>query len=308
MDSKDVSINLFVKNNPDIIELWFRKMKIFKPTRMSMSNYTDNKRKRYVDKNFYEELNREISEGEFKISYYGVIMNNWISSNKYYKDHDSVLLSAYLEREIYDDNEGEILILIDGIMENNGIVGRMVESKSAYSWVDKLVKSDSEELIDIEKLPGYEVEINNIWYGASWKMWFNTPYYEYVPKNIIENYKDCYKNEKISSECICITLYEDMSDYNNPIHKELQVKFKEAINFDELVKKAEATVVKKPVDPHTAIEFGDYKNGGKRRVINYLDDEEKSTRRSKAVQAEVVYCDGDGKFLFVETKPIDEID
>ena len=312
-----VSIDLFVKNNEDLIEKWFKKMKYFTPTKMLLN--LDDRSKRFNQKSFFSELVTEINNDKFTLYYHN--WKNWVSCHKSYENINLINLSAKFEKDNYEKKKEEIHFLINDIMKNYGIDARIVNSTDKYWQNDKHVYthvSNNKSIEDIfaidmftnsmEKMPGYEIKIGEIWHGASWKMWFNTPYYEYVPKNILENYNDCYKNEKISSECICITLYEDVNDYDNPQNRELQLKFKRAINFDELVKNARADEIKKTQDPKISIQFGDYKNGGKRRVINYLDDEEKSTRRSKAVQAEVVYCDREGKFLFAEIKPIDEID
>lgn len=323
MENKSVSIWLFMVNNKEIIEEWFKEMKLFEPTSMMIDR--NKKSRKYNEKKFFVELSEKIKEKFFNINYDGE--NNRISVNKNHENLDAILMTSFIEKKIYKEKKKEINSLVKKLMVKCGIIARIVDSTDSfwqnntslrnYETYEKSVKgiplkkdlNDPDKYeVDIEKMPGYEENINNIWYGAAWKMWFNTPYYQYVPKDTLENYKDCYKNEKLSDECICITLYEDIDDYDNPKNRELQWKFKKAINFDELVRKAKENKIKKPVDPEIAFEYGDYKNGAKRRKITYLNDVMDIAHKSKATQAEIIYYDSNGKFLSQEIKEIEELE
>lgn len=319
-----ISINLFLKNKANIIEEWFKKMKYFAPTSMLLE--LTKKQRKFGDKNFFLDLLKEISKDKFSMYYHDG--KNRVSCHKSYENIDSILLSAVFEKEVYDKNKEEIYLLINNIMVNFGIDGRIVDSTDDY-WqhniflrnYDTFKKSSigiplkinhnntSENLVDVEKMPGYAVDINNVWHGAAWKMWFNKPYYEYVAKEVIENYKDCYKNEKLSNDCFCITLYENMEDYDKPENRELQWKFKKAINFDELLRKVKEIESrnKKKVDPEIELETGEFENGGKRRKITYLNDVFEITHKSKATQAEIIEYDGNGKFIWQGMKKIEEL-
>ena len=113
-------------------------------------------------------------------------------------------------------------------------------------------------------------------------MWFNDFYYQYIPKESIENFSDCYSNEKLSDTCRCITLYENLWDYNNPEKRQRQWKFKEAINFVENVNKLKSNKELTNSDPHFEILNGQFEHGGVRLFKFYFDKEGKDTTKSRA--------------------------
>ncbi|MGF6906640.1 hypothetical protein [Fusobacterium sp. PH5-44] len=324
MKSKDqiVLIDLFIHNNLSVIKQWFEKMKLFEPKQMCATTFTKGNYKKYNEKQFFGELEREISKEKYTVSYNDQV--NTISYIRNRNSKDVLIASANLSMDIYKKNQEEITFLINEIMEKCGVVARIVHlddyfwqnniDKNYYSLHNKSLdgiplrkapKHQNKMIVDVYKMPGYEEIINNIWFGAAWKMWFCSPYYEYIPEEILLEYKDAYKMEKLSFDCVYINLYEDISDYDEPVNRALQTKFKEIVNFDEVVEMARKDKRYRAAGPETEIKEGNFSHGGIKLFRVYLDNSNKNVPKSKATKVRVIEYDKSGKVVWSEVREIE---
>jgi len=317
-----VLIDLFIHNDSAMIKKWFEEMKLFVPKQMVGSLLTKGNYKKYNEKTFFANVEKEFTKEKFNISYHEE--NNSISATRNRNSKDISIISAGLEVDLYKDHEEEITFLINNIMEKNGVVGRIVHyddnfwqnnmDKNYYNLhnksldgipLRKLPKHQNKVIVDIQKMPGYEEVVNNIWFGAAWKMWFASPYYEYIPEETLANFTDCYKNEKLPSDCICITLYENVNDYDEPENRELQWKFKKAVDFDNVVDAARKAKKYKSAGPETEIKEGNFSHGGVKLFRVYLDINGHNVPKSKATKVRVIEYDKSGKVVWSEVREIE---
>lgn len=315
MEDNRIEIKLCIRNDLQYVKEWFLKLLLFKPDRMKLQNYKKGKFISYNEKIFIEEMNKEIIN-----SNYSIFVKDYKNSITCFLNYDSPgisILTATLAYDIFRDNEEKIYSLTNEIMGNVGIVGRIVSSEdyfwqnnidiSMYADRNKSIKDiplvehpifRGKQAVDIKKLPGYEEQVAYIWVGATWKMWFNSSYYQYVSEYGIANFEACYSNEKISDSCRCITLYENVLDYEKRENRRRQWDFKKAIKFEETVKVVKEKSVSKYNDPHMEISNGQFEHGGVKLFTVYLDDNNNSVTKSKASKMKIVEYDQAGNVVW----------
>ena len=323
MIKKDrIDIDLVINNNPTMVKKWFEGMILFEPQQMRIRKLSKNKRSKYKQSKFFNEMEKEILNEEYIVSCYDQI--NDIQSSKDYNSK-IIKISAIFDIDIYKKSEQDIINLIDIIMMDSGIVSnitilndwffqntrdldnyRIYEKSLEGIPVKESTRFKDEMIVDVEKLPGYDERIDDIWFGVAWKMWFNKPYYEFISKDILENFQDCFENRKVSSDCINITLYEDMEDYDNPKNRELQWKFKDATNFNAVLEKYRKTGINRVYDPTHEIKEGDFEHGGIKLTQAYFDAEGNNVHKSQAVEVRIAEIDKDGKVVWKEKRDISD--
>ena len=314
-EKQTISIKICLYENTSIVKKWFKEMLLFTPTHMTLPSRTKSTTKKYKQDYFFERLNKEFLVDIYKISCSDDINNIHCFKNSTSKD--VMICSASIDIKLYKTSEKSIMSLIDEIMNTTGIVAIIYNLNdwfwqnntqlNIYEWKNRSLDGiplkphrifKNEMAVDVEKFPGYDEQIDSIWFGAAWKMWFGEPYYEFISKEAIENFKDCYKNEKTAGNCRCITLYEDMDDYENPANRARQWKFKEAIDFQNVIEKLRETGINRVDDPELEIEIGEFAHGGIRLFKGYFDDEGNSVPKSKASKMKISEHGTDGSVLW----------
>lgn len=316
MERKEcIVITLRIRNHPELAKKWISEMQYFTPKLMSLGNRTNYKMVSYKEKKFLNELDMALEEEEYSVKLWdrgngllGIIKNN---------HNITTMLDVLLEYDIFLSNQEKIYSLINNIMNEAGVVGISVSATDSR-WQNNTelepYKSANRSLegiplkkhpyrkgmqaVDVDQLPGHEEVVGGIWFGAVWKMWFHESYYQYVPREGVENFKDCYSNEEISDTCRCITLYQNVLDYEKPENRERQIKFKEAVRFQESVEKLKETVKNMPQNPHMEINKGEFEHGGVKQVRVYLDDDENQVRKEKASKVRIVEYDESDKVIW----------
>ena len=321
MGKGKVLVKLYIDNNSEMIKKWFEQMMLFEPNKMLLGAHTKNKYVKYKKNIFFGKIGEKILDNKFDVGYKDKINHVYCLKNNNSKD--IVIYSASIEKDIYKTKEQEIFLLIDDIMLSGGILGR-IQYLDDWFWQNHTDVSDYEEKygslegiplipnrifdnemeVDVEKFPGYGEQIDDLWFGAAWKMWFGEPYYEFVSKEAIENFKDCYKNKQITDNCRCITLYEDMDDYENPENRARQWKFKEAIDFQNVIEKLRETGINRVSDPELEIETGEFAHGGIRLFKGYFDNEGNIVPKSKASKMKLTEHGEDGSVLWEDEQNI----
>lgn len=316
MDNKNrVTIMLSIKNNIDYAREWMMQMALFNPTKMKLRHYKKNKFVSYKEKVFVEEISKEIDETNYSFMLEDDI--NVIDAFMNCNSTEVAILSAMLDYDIFIRNEEKIYTFINDIMTQTGIVGRIasLEDHVLQNNIDveeykRRKKSlfgvplkphpifKGQKAIAVEKLPGYEELIGNITFGADWKMWFHDSYYQYVSEDAIVKFQDCYSNEKISDTCRCITLYENLLDYDKYKHRRRQWKFKKATKFKETVKELKEKGTLANNDPHIEISNGDFEHGGVKMFRVYFDEKGNTVRKSKATKVKIAEYNQAGKIVW----------
>lgn len=95
------------------------------------------------------------------------------------------------------------------------------------------------EMIDTESFPGHNhFTKEGIWFGSSWRMWFGHKYFSFIPKDKLLAFSDGYRNLELNDGSISIILYENIWEYDNPLNREIQWKFRKIVGIDEVAHKA----------------------------------------------------------------------
>ncbi len=315
MDQKErVAIKLCIKSNADYVKKWLTYMKLFEPKEMKFKKYKNGKFVSYKKNVFGEEVDRELKGKEYDIFLQGD--QNYINCIKT-NNNQVIRLLAIINYSTFIDHENDIYLLINEIMSEVGIVARIVSLEDNF-WqtnmdVDYYLNENkslegiplkkhpifqNEKAVDVEKLPGYETQIENIWFGAAWKMWFNDEYYQFVSREAIADFEDCYSNAKISTNCRCITLYSHVLDYNKSENRQKQWNFKSAIKFQEIVENLKQ--ISKPMEGTVNVEIlnGEFEHGGIKKILVYLDDNNNSISKAQASKIRVTEYNSKGEIVW----------
>ncbi len=95
-------------------------------------------------------------------------------------------------------------------------------------------------LIDLESIPTHHHFImtgDKLWFGACAIMYFSELYYKYIPKKIWEEFTECEENIILENGLRKIVLYNNLSDFENPINRSKQWAFRKQLGIDEVAHK-----------------------------------------------------------------------
>lgn len=300
-----ITIEIQLKYNSitvDFIKYWFETMSYFKPIRMSGYNLTNRNTRKYYKNKFYDGIEKELVNDQAKLELTGDK-----NSIRIYKDlsrtKENIWLSCNLNYDIYKENQKEIMEKIDNIMiKYDGIVAYQ-QSLNDWFWQNnrdismyetrgksldnvRFTKScifPDKDIVDLEYMPGHTRLAKGLWFGSCWMMWYGEEYYNYVSKDAIENFNDCYENKKISERCTRITLFEDPMDYDSEENRRRQWSFGKKANIYEIGKQLKESDKNISVhDPEMEINSGNFEHGGVRQIIYYYDEKKRPMIKSKA--------------------------
>ena len=289
-------------NKQDVIE-WFTIIECFQPKDMRCKKLTKGKFRKYNKKKFYEALEQELVDADSSIKTCDDNNEIWV-----YKNHNNgknMLFKCTLDNNTFKNNMRNIFTMIDRfIIQNKAIfsyVGLLSdlflqnnEDISEYELAGKSLKNarikksdifEDEDIIDIEYNPGHYHIIMGMYFGSFWKMWFGEEYFQYVPKELLKSFKDCYENKQLSENSFRITLYEDPWDFDKEENRERQWSFRKHTGIDEVAERLEEAAKNQPVDDgNTKIEIfeGEYEHGGIRICKYYYNEKDELIEKSKA--------------------------
>lgn len=322
-----IKIYIVIKNESIINEnvtQWFKRMSFFHPTDMACKKLTGGKFKKYDLKKFYENISKEI-----EVTYVNNIRikggKNSISIRKDDIDNGISSLCCKLEYDIFQVNSACILSIIDKYMlDYNGIVAYVCSLQDLY-WQDNefideyelkgrslegvVIKKCSifpdKDIVDIRHNPGHTHIINGIWLGSCWKMWYGKEYFRYVPKYVLVNFTACYENKKLSDDCIRITLYESVWEYDKNENRDIQMDFRKSTGIDEVANNLK-NVGNLSADIDTSIEIneGAFEHGGIRLVKYYYDSKDELTVKSQATEVRIYELGEKGEVMWSDIKKI----
>jgi hypothetical protein len=72
---------------------------------------------------------------------------------------------------------------------------------------------------------------------ASWKMWFGPPFFELVPKERIISFPLAIDIRELSNGEVYVQLFDNMEESASKDNIERQRRWREWLDFDELIKK-----------------------------------------------------------------------
>lgn len=302
------SISLFtIDVTYDIIEKWIKIAgSYFEPQRMSINQGGTRK---YNEKKMYENIKKELQNGvQLRLS--DKDNSFWISYNAQSAHITSMTMILDDAKDLFLDRA------IDELMVEKGIVAskcsleddtlQNLEDVDLYKWKGgsrwgvktKYSKTFNRKVIDTEYNPGHSHRPNGIWFGARYMMWFGSPYYQYIEKEKLKSFRNCYENVELDNEVIRIRLYENIWDYDKKASRKIQWDFRRSVGIDAVAHRLEE-IDAKTLRTNAAIEMfmGNFPNGGTRLTKSYFDDQENNVPKDKATKVRICEFSEKGELL-----------
>ncbi len=293
-----------------ILESWLKKAcEYFIPVDMRRRKSTNGKYHKYNEKRFWCGLDDELKEQKILIELSADTNYISISQNAWNKDY--LYLTFVLGNEISDSNFEEDFqeyILENAIVAYSSSfedsVQQSAKSVTYYEMKDLSldgVKLKDSKTVDIEYNPGHMHYVNGLMFGSCYRMWFGKEFYQYISKEKLQSFSNCYENIELENEVTRITLYENLWDFAKPENREIQWDFRRSVGMDEVAHALEEEFSKKKVtDPEVEIKTGSFPHGGIRLIHQYFDGNGNITHKSKAKIVKSAEYSADGKILFSE--------
>lgn len=142
--------------------------------------------------------------------------------------------------QMYNGIVGYAVSCEDQKWQNNTDIEAFIESNKSLEHVTYKPHffHKDREMIDIESFPGHNhFSKEGIWFGSSWKMWFGKRYYSFIPKDRLLAFSDGFNNLEFNDGSISIVLYENIWEYDKPINRAIQWKFRKVVGIDEVAHK-----------------------------------------------------------------------
>ena len=322
----EITINVIFNkdkiNKEDVME-WLSISEYFQPKEMKCKRLTKGKYYKYSKKKFYENREQELLEAYCSIKICDDNNDIWIYKNR--TNRNNIILTCTLDKKIFNDNKNYIFTMIDHFITQNKVIFSYAGVFTDLVWQNtksindyklagkslkdiKIKKSDTflyENVVDIEYNPGHYHIINGMYFGSFWKMWFGEEYFQYVPKELLKSFKDCYENKQLSENSFRITLYEDPWDFDKKENRERQWSFRKHTSIDEVAERLEEAAKNQPVeDGNTKIEIfeGEYEHGGIRICKYYYNEKDELIEKSKASKIVTYELGKSGEIVWSNTE------
>ncbi len=121
--------------------------------------------------------------------------------------------------------------------ENEIMISNYELLEKSHTGLPKYFDSlEGMEVIDISNNPGRMDLVAGMWLGATWRMYFGKPFFEYVPKEKLLSFPEAYHMEELENGVVFIQLYEKLFESSGEENRALQQSFREWVGMDELVK------------------------------------------------------------------------
>jgi len=160
-------------------------------------------------------------------------------------------------------------------------------------------------VLDIESLPGHVHHIDygdKLSFGSCWKMYFAPIYYKYIPKQLFDDFNDCFENVVFPDGLRRIILHENIVDFDLPENRARQWAFRRQLGIDSIaheLKKARGRI--EPRNLPVLITKKDCKVG-QTRVTRFLGGSGALVGRDLARKKEIKeYLDDGVTVVFEET-------
>lgn len=225
----------------------------FTPERMRGVYISNQKSCKYNKKKLYNGLEKELNSQKTLLSLFDEKNRFTISKNA--QENDTATISLIIDKSlVLVDIDG----MIDSFMSQCGIVAfkcsldddfwQNAEDLSYYTSENKSLEGiktktrlygNREEIVDIEYNPGHSHTARGIWFGSCYRMWFGKAYYQYIEKQELQKFDNCYENKELENDVIRITLYEDMWAYDKRENRKIQWDFRKRTGMDEATHRLE---------------------------------------------------------------------
>lgn len=309
MDKRIIyNINLnSIDITPDFVEKWIRIVcNYFKPQWMHINR---EKGRKYNEKKLNENIKQGITNG---IQLHLSGEKSWLSILHRAQSPHITSMSIALEdaKDMLLDGAIEELMIEKGIVASKcslkddtlqdleDVDWYKREGGSMWGVKTKYSKTFNRRIIDTEYNPGHSHYTNGLWFGSCYMMWFGSPYYQYIEKEKLKSFRNCYENVELDNEVIRIRLYENIWDYDKKASRKIQWDFRRSVGIDAVAHRLEEIEAKTPItDAAIEMFMGNFPNGGTRLTKSYFDDQENNVPKDKATKVRICEFSEKGELL-----------
>jgi hypothetical protein len=328
--SRDVNIDVYIYNGNDLYKKeWFEFfVKLIKPKKMQFAELTNRKKKNYSEKEFFNEYMKKKEYGIGNISISSDFSEDKFENIYLHKTKEAHVYSASLIFDNYKNNEKLIEEFLNNFfMKVKGSSAHIIELDDWYFQNEKDLehlqrkgvniekmnkKSDSlrGEIADIEYNPGHDHRPYGLWFGSCWKMWYGHNYYQFISKDKLSDFKDCYENVELEDGSRRITLYENIEDYDKPENRERQWSFRKSVGIDEVaheLEKEEKENPRKVSEEEVIVEIRqdiETAHGGILEYREYFNEKGLSVPKKRATKVIILESDGKGTIVHKEEREV----
>lgn len=173
-----------------------------------------------------------------------------------------------------------------------------------HSHLPKKQTDSGRVVLDVSGQPGRRTPFPGLWLQAAPRMWFGGKVFDYIPRNRLLSFPEANRVEELSSGVIFIELFEDPFAASLPENRAKQKAFRDWVWMDDLEKMAPG-LPRGTDDLAFKIETGSFPHGGVRRVTQWMGEDGRPTRSSRAVKKiSIEYGEG-GEVVWRETVKIE---
>ena len=174
----------------------------------------------------------------------------------------------------------------------------------------KTVGTKPVERPDPEQFPAHTHNIDGIWFGCCYEMWFGSDYDKYIPLEKLRSFNQCKLNETLENGTVHIVLYDSPDDFASEksvanawaLRKHTECD-KEADFWEAQVRELSKGLGQQVYE----IEEGKFPHGGIRLIKTYLDENGKHVPKHEAVKVHISEREHDGKAVFEKTVELNKI-
>jgi hypothetical protein len=328
--SKKIKISLYIYNGTDLYkEEWFKFfVKLIKPEEMKFGELTNRKYQKYDENKFFINYMEEKEYGIGNISIRSEFIDKKYENIYLLKTKNTYIYSCDLKYKNYKKHEKEIEKFIDeffiktkastvyitdvsdSVMQNLDDLDMLKMFGVDIEKINKKPNSLRGEIADIEYNPGHNHRPYGLWFGSCWKMWYGHNYYQFISKDKLSDFKDCYENVELEDGSRRITLYENIDDYDKPENRERQWSFRKSVGIDEVaheLEKEEKENPRKVSEEEVIVEIRqdiETVHGGILEYREYFNEKGLSVPKKRATKVIILESDGKGTIVHKEEREV----
>lgn len=300
---------------------WYQEMLFFKPTKIKGTHFEGGRTCKFHDNKFLKVVEEEINYEDFIIRLNDEDLNLLsLRHSKAFGAHiDMSITKELLPTAILD-----LLNIVDSFfIKHKGIVAFMCSSEdyvlqnanlNHYQWAglptDNLHLKQShlnpnEKEVDTEYNPGHSHYPHDLWFGSCWAMWYGDSYFQYIPKEILKNFKNCHENKELEDGSVRILLYDDIWAFDTSDHRERQWSFRKQTGIDAIAHQlSNIPVIIHDADSSIELFNGNFEHGGVKKAKYFFDKNGQVVPKSKAIGYKTYEFDKIGKLVWTDEKLI----
>ena len=302
-----------------LVEL-FNKLALFKVYKYEISEFKDKRIKK--DQFYYYLENIKNVSSNVRLTLLSSIKQNDFLNLYYYKTTNVFYIYGGIGDDDFDIWHSIENTIFDFAVNNHinsssiRLTGESMFNELKHPSQIQRLRPDIKEIkmkgnfADPEQFPAHTHNIDGLWFGCCYEMWFGRDYDKYIPLDKIRSFDRCKQNETLDNGTVHIVLYDSPDDYASEKSVANAWAFRRHTECDKAADYWEAQVrelSKGLNDQVYEIEEGKFPHGGIRLLKTYLDENGKHVPKHEAVKVHISERGTDGKTVFAETVELNKI-